>query len=112
MVNWEMVHGGGIVAPQIGLGWSGLVASFDSTLIRRQKMRTRRPARSLAFEQLEMRLTLSTVTATTSTNWSGYAVTATAGTVSYVAGTWTVPTVTASSTSKSGYCAVWVGIDG
>jgi hypothetical protein len=45
----------------------------------------------------------------TSSNWSGYAVTGAAGSVSYVAGTWTVPTV---STKTSGYSAVWVGIDG
>ena len=45
----------------------------------------------------------------TSSNWSGYAVNGAAGSVSYVAGTWTVPTV---STSTSGYSAVWVGIDG
>jgi hypothetical protein len=45
----------------------------------------------------------------TSSNWSGYAVTGAAGSVSAVAGTWTVPTV---STGTSGYSAVWVGIDG
>ena len=45
----------------------------------------------------------------TSSNWSGYAINSTAGSVSYVAGTWTVPTV---STSTNGYSAVWVGIDG
>jgi hypothetical protein len=44
-----------------------------------------------------------------SSNWSGYAVTGAANSVSYVAGTWTVPTV---STTTSGYSAVWVGIDG
>lgn len=42
-----------------------------------------------------------------SSNWSGYAVTGTS--VSYVAGSWTVPTV---STNTNGYSAVWVGIDG
>jgi hypothetical protein len=47
------------------------------------------------------------VSTTTSTNWSGYAVTGSA--VNYVTGTWTVPTV---STTTSGYSAVWVGIDG
>ena len=45
----------------------------------------------------------------TSSNWSGYAINGSSGSVSNVAGTWTVPTV---STSKSGYSAVWVGIDG
>ena len=44
---------------------------------------------------------------TVSSNWSGYAVTAAANSVSYVAGTWTVPTAT-----TSGYSSVWVGIDG
>ena len=51
---------------------------------------------------------------TTSTNWSGYAAeTSTSspqsGSVSAVSGSWTVPSVTSSSTA---YCAVWVGIDG
>ena len=44
---------------------------------------------------------------TVSSNWSGYAVQAAANSVSYVAGTWTVPTAT-----TSGYSSVWVGIDG
>jgi hypothetical protein len=42
-----------------------------------------------------------------SSNWSGYAVTGSS--VTNVAGSWVVPTV---STSTSGYSAVWVGIDG
>lgn len=42
-----------------------------------------------------------------SSNWSGYAVTGSS--VSDVAGSWVVPTV---STSTNGYSAVWVGIDG
>jgi hypothetical protein len=75
-------------------------------------MKNKPLGRSLMFEPLEMRLALSTVVAATSTNWSGYAVTASNNTVSYVSGTWTVPTVTASSSSSTGYCAVWVGIDG
>jgi hypothetical protein len=45
----------------------------------------------------------------TSSNWSGYAISGAAGSVSDVAGTWTVPTV---NTATSGYSAVWVGIDG
>ena len=54
------------------------------------------------------------VTSTTSGNWSGYAVTAgrgqsTAGSVTAVTGTWTVPAVTGTGTA---YSAVWVGIDG
>ncbi len=46
--------------------------------------------------------------ATTSTNWSGYAVQSTNGSVTAVSGTWTVPSVT----GGVGYSAVWVGIDG
>lgn len=46
-----------------------------------------------------------------STNWSGYAVTASSGTVSSVSGSFIVPTVTCSSKSTT-YAAVWVGIDG
>ena len=45
--------------------------------------------------------------ANVSSNWSGYAVTGSS--VSYVAGSWVVPTV---NTKTNGYSAVWVGIDG
>ena len=42
-----------------------------------------------------------------SSNWSGYAIQASTGSVSDVAGTWKVPTAT-----TSGYSSFWVGIDG
>ena len=46
-------------------------------------------------------------------NWAGYANTGSPGqTFSYVAGSWTVPTVTASPFSPSSYSAFWVGLDG
>jgi hypothetical protein len=45
-------------------------------------------------------------------NWSGYAATNETGTVTYVAGTWTVPTVSASENNQAQYSAIWVGIDG
>ena len=45
--------------------------------------------------------------ANVSSNWSGYAVTGTS--VSYVAGSWVVPTA---NPKTSGYSSVWVGIDG
>jgi hypothetical protein len=48
--------------------------------------------------------------ASTSTNWSGYAVTGLRSSVSYVNGSWIVPTVTASATNA--YSSFWVGIDG
>jgi hypothetical protein len=66
-----------------------------------------RPVRSqarLRAEELEPRWNPST-----STNWSGYAVTTAAGAVTAVSGSWTVPTVTGTGTA---YSAVWVGIDG
>ena len=49
-----------------------------------------------------------------SLNWSGYADTANSPsqTFSYVAGTWTVPTVTSGSTSSPSYAGFWVGLDG
>src|SRR5579863_5901680 len=47
--------------------------------------------------------------ANVSSNWSGYAVSSGANSVSYVAGSWIVPTVSATT---SGYSSVWVGIDG
>ena len=65
----------------------------------------RRLRQRLCVEELERRLAPST----TSTNWSGYAVMADAGTVTAVSGSWTVPTVTGSGTSDS---SAWVGIDG
>ncbi len=48
--------------------------------------------------------------ATTSTNWSGYAVIGPSGSVSRVQGTWIEPSVSCSS--KTAYAAFWVGIDG
>src|SRR5262249_4255909 len=72
-------------------------------------MKARRPARTLLWvEELETRLVPST-TLITSTNWSGFAVNATAGAVSHVHGSWNVPKV---SHTNSGYSSFWVGIDG
>jgi hypothetical protein len=47
----------------------------------------------------------------TSTNWAGYAVTGSRGSVSSVVGSWTQPTATCSGTATQ-YAAFWVGIDG
>jgi hypothetical protein len=70
-------------------------------------MKARRlSTRRLRLEELETRLTPSS---TTSTNWSGYAVQASAGAVTAVAGSWVVPTVTGTGTA---YSSAWVGIDG
>jgi hypothetical protein len=49
--------------------------------------------------------------AVSSSNWSGYAVNGTAGSVSLVQGSWTVPSVTCPASGNT-YAAVWVGIDG
>lgn len=46
----------------------------------------------------------------TSLNWSGYAVTGAAGSVTDAKGSWVVPQVTCSSTNA--YSSFWVGIDG
>src|SRR5947209_2194209 len=62
--------------------------------------------RRLKLEHLEDRLAPS---AATSTNWSGYAVQAPAGSVTAVYGSWMVPAVTGKGTS---YSSAWVGIDG
>ena len=51
----------------------------------------------------------TTPSSATSTNWSGYAAVSSAGAVTYVCGTWVVPTVTGTGTT---YSSVWVGIDG
>jgi len=48
---------------------------------------------------------------TCSTNWSGYADTGSSGSVTYVAGSWSVPTLSCPS-SGTQYVAIWVGIDG
>jgi Peptidase A4 family len=47
----------------------------------------------------------------TSVNWSGYAVTAAAGSITEAQGSWIVPSVTCGSKQTS-YSAFWVGIDG
>jgi hypothetical protein len=46
-----------------------------------------------------------------STNWSGYAVTGSTGSVTYVQGSWIVPAVTGNRFT-SAYSSFWVGIDG
>lgn len=51
--------------------------------------------------------------AVSSTNWAGYAVTGSSGSVSFVKASWTVPKVQGSCpSSKNEYSAFWVGIDG
>ena len=50
-------------------------------------------------------------TSTTSTNWSGYAVTGANGSVTNVEGSWIVPTVTCPSSTNQ-YASFWIGIDG
>ncbi|MBI3840948.1 MAG: hypothetical protein HY297_03210 [Thaumarchaeota archaeon] len=45
-----------------------------------------------------------------STNWSGYAVTSTSGSVTFVKGSWVVPTVSCGGGTQ--YSSFWVGIDG
>jgi hypothetical protein len=47
-----------------------------------------------------------------STNWSGYAVTGSTGSVTSVSGSWIVPTVTPVASTPTAYSAFWVGIDG
>jgi hypothetical protein len=61
----------------------------------------------LRVDELEQRL--APATHSYSTNWAGYAVSGGAGSVSRVAGDWTVPAV---SSNVSGYSSAWVGIDG
>ena len=47
-----------------------------------------------------------------SLNWAGYAVTAAAGSVSDVRGSWTVPAIQGTCPSTNQYSSFWVGIDG
>jgi len=49
---------------------------------------------------------------TTSSNWAGYAVTGATNSVSFVNGSWTVPTVSGCRAGSSSYSSFWVGIDG
>ena len=55
-------------------------------------------------------LYMPNTTAIASPNWSGYEVTSQNDSVTYVVGTWTVPTVTATSGNTQSFA--WVGIDG
>jgi hypothetical protein len=48
---------------------------------------------------------------TNSSNWSGYAITGAAGSITTAQGAWVVPHVTCGTTETS-YSAFWVGIDG
>jgi Peptidase A4 family len=54
---------------------------------------------------------VSANTTGTSTNWSGYAVSGADGSVTFVGGSWTVPSVTCPAKGST-YSAFWVGIDG
>jgi len=47
-----------------------------------------------------------------SLNWAGYAVTAAAGSVSDVRGSWTVPAIQGTCPATNQYSSFWVGIDG
>ena len=47
-----------------------------------------------------------------STNWSGFAVTGSAGSVSDAKGSWVVPTIQGNCPSTNQYSSFWVGIDG
>ncbi len=47
-----------------------------------------------------------------STNWSGYAVTGSARSVTDAKGSWTVPAIVGSCPSSNQYSSFWVGIDG
>ena len=47
-----------------------------------------------------------------STNWSGYAVTGSAGSVTDAKGSWKVPTIVGTCPSTNEYSSFWVGIDG
>ncbi len=47
-----------------------------------------------------------------SLNWAGYAVTAAAGSVSDVKGSWVVPAIQGACPSTNQYSSFWVGIDG
>src|SRR5437867_401475 len=69
-------------------------------------MKCRRVTARLAVEELENRVVPS---ATMSTNWSGFVVDASRSSVTSVAATWVVPTVTGTGTAFS---STWVGIDG
>jgi hypothetical protein len=48
----------------------------------------------------------------TSTNWSGYAVTAANGSVTDVKGSWIVPAIVGTCPATNQYSSFWVGIDG
>ena len=59
--------------------------------------------------QVAEAVTKATPISNVSSNWSGYAVSSATNSVTYVAGSWTLPTA---STTTNGYSSVWVGIDG
>jgi len=50
--------------------------------------------------------------AVSSTNWSGYAISGPAGSVTDAKGSWTVPAISGSCSTTNQYSSFWVGIDG
>jgi len=71
------------------------------------------PALALAVPMMAPGMSAGSVTGSSwySTNWSGYAVTGSAGSVTSVEGSWAVPTVTGNRRTTA-YSSFWVGIDG
>ena len=51
-------------------------------------------------------------TTSNSTNWAGYAVSASTGSVSFVNGSWIVPSIVGKCPKAAQYSSFWVGIDG
>jgi hypothetical protein len=77
----------------------------------RAAISARRLASRLRVEELEDRVVPSAIHSDTSTNWSGYAASTSAGAVTAVSGAWIVPTVTGTGSGTT-YSSAWVGIDG
>lgn len=69
------------------------------------------PASSAATQPLSVLPHLEAGSAN-SLNWAGYAVVSSAGSVSDVRGSWTVPAIQGTCPSTNQYASFWVGIDG
>lgn len=101
----------------LAIGAAGLTAAFSAPVA----FAAAAPAHAAATGQISAALASqeshglhgrSSVHSTTvsSTNWSGYAATGSAGSFTSVSASWTQPAVTC--TSKTTYSSFWVGLDG
>jgi hypothetical protein len=91
----------------ISVAFTGLVAIANPS-----PATSRRQVTELSRRHIPIIVRQRRNSVTTSSNWSGYAVTGGRGSVTDVKGSWVVPTIQAPCGSSNEYASFWIGIDG